>query len=81
MRLRAAGERTAAGGVSAMAGGVSSMAGGMNAMVGMMNAAAGERAAVRPAGNGAATVRGATGNEEPAKVENVWSEGSAGGAR
>lgn len=74
MRLRAAGERTAAGGVSAMAGGVS-------AMVGMMNAAAGERAAVRPAGNGAATVRGATGNEEPAKVENVWSEGSAGGAR
>lgn len=88
MRLRAAGERTAAGGVSAMAGGmsamaggVSSMAGGMNAMVGVMNAAAGEWAAVRPAGNGAATVRGATGNEEPAKVENVWSEGSAGGAR
>lgn len=88
MRLRAAGERTAAGGVSAMAGGMSAMAGGMNtladgvsAAAGMMNAAAGERAAVRPAGNGAATVRGATGNEEPAKVENVWSEGSAGGAR
>lgn len=88
MRLRAAGERTAAGGMSAMAGGVSlmvggvsSMAGGVSALVGMMNAAAGERAAVRPAGNGAATVRGATGNEEPAKVENVWSEGSAGGAR
>ena len=88
MRLRAAGERTAAGGVSAMAGGVSAMAGGVSAaagsvsaMVGMMNAAAGERAAVRPAGNGAVTVRGATGNEEPAKVENVWSEGSAGGAR
>ena len=81
MRLRAAGERTAAGGVSAMAGGVSAAAGSVSAMVGMMNAAAGERAAVRPAGNGAATVRGATGNEEPAKVENVWSEGSAGGAR
>lgn len=36
MKLRAAGERTAAGGVSAMAG--------------VINAAAGERAAVRPAG-------------------------------
>lgn len=81
MRLRAAGERTAAGGMSAMAGGVSLMVGGVSSMAGGMNAAAGERAAVRPAGNGAATVRGATGNEELAKVENVWSEGSAGGAR
>lgn len=70
-----------AGGMSAMAGGMNTLADGVSAAAGMMNAAAGERAAVRPAGNGAATVRGATGNEEPAKVENVWSEGSAGGAR
>ena len=81
MRLRAAGEMTAAGVVSAMAGGMNTLADGVSAMVGVMNAAASEWTAVRPAGNGAATVRGATGNEEPAKVENVWSEGSAGGAR
>ena len=51
MRLRAAGERTAAGVVSVLVGGVSLMAGVVSAMVGMMNAAAGERAAVRLTGS------------------------------
>lgn len=51
MRLRVAGERTAAGSVSVLVGGVSALVGVVGALVGMMNAAAGERAAVRPAGS------------------------------